>query len=72
MHHDFELLKALALDPFSCHRALRAGHAAHVMASCNDPSTIANGAWSLAECCCDPGPDQFPEMEDSSLPPGRH
>lgn len=78
MHYDFEFMKAVALDPFARNRILRDG-AAHDRGAAAadaghavDPSSIANGAWSEAECCCDPGPDEFPEAEALALNEGLH
>jgi hypothetical protein len=64
MNQDYEFLKAVALDPFARNRALHTRGAIRAGASCPaDPSVIANGPWAEAECCCDPGPDEFPEVD---------
>ena len=78
MNHDFEYLKSIALDPFGQRLALRARHAVDDLSTAGavlDPVTaqqIANGTWSEAECCCDPGPDDFPELEAAPTAPGSH
>lgn len=68
MEQYFEELKAMALDPFSQQLVLRrvgprklAAHDAG--ASPHAAQVIANGPWAQSECCCDPGPDEFPEIE---------
>jgi hypothetical protein len=72
MTYDFEYLKAMAFDPFARSRALaaRQGLALEARAE-EDARLIANGDWSEADCCCDPGPDEFPEVEPLALTAGQ-
>lgn len=58
MATDYDRLKQAALNPFSTSPALGAAE----LALGHEPDTIANGAWWMCEGCCDPGPDEFPEV----------
>jgi hypothetical protein len=79
MNYDFDYMKSIALDPFAQH-AMRASRSAQregqtwiaVALAPDVARRIANGAWSEAECCCDPGPDEFPELEAPSASDRSH
>lgn len=66
MNHDFQLMKTIALDPFARDAIPAVPPAMREWRASLNPDVvcqIANGPWSEAECCCDPGPDEFPEIE---------
>jgi hypothetical protein len=79
MRSQFEYLKSMAFDPFSRHLALRSPlpfdietPGAGALIGPASAHAIAGGPWSQSECCCDPGPDEFPELEVRSEGSGSH
>lgn len=65
MNQDFERARAFPCNPFEqqlAARARREPFESPLLAAW----MIANGDFSNCDCCCDPGPDRFPDDDTPS------